>query len=115
MSLVLERAKAWEEALNAAGLRAVIDPRNMNPPCTVIAPPAIDYPSLGSIRLTWTLHVVAPPPGNLDAWAKLDEMLEKLRELIPLVTARPRSSFTMGDGTPLPTYEVSFVEFVTNA
>lgn len=115
MSLTVERAEHWKAILEELGLRVAIDPRNMNPPCVVITPPEVTFAGLGSWGLDWTFQCVVPPPGTLDAWAALDNLVAAVLTVAPLATARPRTSYTTGDGTPLPTYEVEFTEFVRNA
>ena len=65
-------------ALTRAGLRTVIDPADLTPPCAILGPRTLALPTLGdSAEATWDLYLVAPDNGR--PLATLSPLVEALR------------------------------------
>jgi hypothetical protein len=61
-------------ALTAAGLRATMDPRNLNPPCVMVTPSDTTRLTVTRCRQTVEVSAVVPGAANLDALTKLDSL-----------------------------------------
>jgi hypothetical protein len=88
------------------GVRAIIDPQAVNPPCVVIDPPRLERLSTAHYAVTHRIHVVAPGPGGMDALSTLDTLLEQLWDTDP-DTVEP-STYTLGStGEPVPALTIT--------
>lgn len=108
----LSTAQTWVAALTAAGIRAAVDPRNMNPPFVLFTPPnevRIDLNCGGSADMTAVL--IVPGPGAGDAWAQLESLFARImrEELLP-VERVAAVTFAAAGETQLPAYEMSWSE-----
>jgi hypothetical protein len=65
---------AAQVAASSAGLPATLDPRNIQAPCVVIGPAEPRMLSFDGTAGTFevAVSIVAPPPGNADAWHLLE-------------------------------------------
>ena len=91
-AMLTDLASELADAINAAGVHAVIDPRNARPPCAIIQPPSFEIKGMAPNMLAtfdYTVSVVAPGPGNLDAITKLYDLVEKVVGAVNVSTARP--------------------------
>lgn len=76
----------WDEAvvirdrLVAAGVRAVTDPRRVDPPCVLVVPTlgSFDTNCVGDASTDWSLMVLGPQPGGEDALKVLGAMAAKV-------------------------------------
>lgn len=90
MTSSVERAGELAGKIAAEGVRAVIDPRDANPPCVlVVAVPARTRATWCAFQYTWRIWCLAPGAGNLDAAVKLDELF-----------AAVDAALTVDNGTP---------------
>ena len=102
--------------LTAAGIRAVTDERDVNPPCVLLGPPTIAF-RFG--RPAWDgefrLLAVVGDTGRDQATAALDELLGQVSAAIGLLTGTP-TQFTALDGAPaLPAYELTLTTHARKA
>ena len=107
-----QRARELASVLTAAGVTATADPRSATPPCVLIPPPDRDYDLGCGYTARWNLWALAPGAGNADAHAALDEMVDRLAELLPVERAVPGSYVLSPDNPPFPAYRVEFLEGV---
>jgi hypothetical protein len=87
MTLTLAAAR-YELAgkIAAEGYRVTDDPRNINPPCVLIAPVnSIDRFTMCAFTADVVVWTLAPPPGNADA---MDWALDSCQTLMELTGAR---------------------------
>ena len=98
---------AWViAALDAAGLRAVDDPRNVQPPCVLVDPPSvIANQSQTLVQLQFPISVIAPPPGNRDAMMWMLDAVDDVIGALPISNGDP-GSYNLG-GTDLPSYNLT--------
>jgi hypothetical protein len=61
-------------ALSAAGIRATMDPRNLNPPCVMVTPSDTTRLTVTRCRQAVEVSAVVPGAANLDALTKLDTL-----------------------------------------
>ncbi len=107
---VYERAETIVELLTAAGIRATLDPRNINPPCVYVREPELAYDVYaGHTTATWTVAAIVPGPRSADTF----HALHGAGGLVPAVDAvldvqggRP------GTDTDNPTFEMTFQEAI---
>lgn len=111
MGAVYDRALELAELLTAAGVPTTTDIATAGPGVAVITPPTLEFDLLsGSTSLTWTVTVTAPGPGNGQAWHGLDDLVDKVRELLDVDTARP-AALEVGSSL-LPAYALTFADVV---
>lgn len=93
------------DALRAAGIRATMDPRNLNLPAVLVVPPAIvlDVSCGGTAR--FTAYAVSRAPGNADAWKSVDGLLEQVAAVVDVEEVRP-TQYTTDDTGALPALEI---------
>src|SRR4051812_27038219 len=77
------------ELLKAEGIRATNDPRNVNPPCVIIGPPTITLDSNCGGLATCNAYVVGPGAGNLDTWVAIDDLAERVGQVVDVATITP--------------------------
>lgn len=105
-------AAALVAQLSAAGVRATVDERDLNPPCVWVGPPTLSWRfGKGTWDAGWTLTAVVPDTGrayNTNALAALLVRVQDALGGLP-ITARPVSLLVPSSGgTPLPGYEMTF-------
>lgn len=105
----LARALELVEILTAAGVRAVADPRSATPPVVLVTPPDRTYDLACGYTARWKLWALAPGPGNADAWAALDELVDKVRTVLDVERAT-FSSYTVAGAESFPAYQLDVVE-----
>jgi hypothetical protein len=111
----LSTAQGWVQKLTAAGIRAAVDPRNMNPPFVLFAPPSdvrLDLNCGGTAEMSALL--IVPGPGAGDAWAQLESFATRIirDDLLP-VERVAAVTFTGAGDAPLPAYEFTWSEPVS--
>jgi hypothetical protein len=105
------RAVEIAEALSAAGVRATVDPRSVNPPCVLVTRP--DYRNdLGcGVTATWRLIAMVPGADNADAWKALDALVGAVDEALGVWSdVRPTGYQVDPNATPNPAYEMTYEE-----
>ena len=100
----------------AAGVPAVIDEQDLNPPCCLIRVPALSWRfGAGRFDAEWTAVVVVPAAGRLAALGQLGQLAELAAAGIrsPVLTARP-ADYALPDGSaPLPGLELAWTSKIT--
>ena len=91
----------------AEGLRVVTDPRDVNPPCVLIGPPATIVRRAGcGLEAAVPVLIIAPPPGNEDALVWQLDTLEVLYSVLPAVTDAAATVVAVA-GADAPAYELT--------
>lgn len=105
-----ELAQAQADRITAGGVRAVIDARDMNPPCALIRPPVLGFRFGGCNALTWTVLVVAPDTGTRGALSTLGEAVDAVQAALdyPAATVTP-VDVSLLDGGTAPGYQLTYV------
>ena len=113
----IARAQELCAAIEAqAGVRCVIDARNVNPPCVLIVPiPGRDYSAgagtaCGGYVVTWSIWALSAGPGNLDAAVVLGDLTDAVASLLPGITTQPTAYTVPGAGSPVPAVLITFTE-----
>lgn len=86
------------------GIPAVIDIRNVQPPCAIVDPPSIVAMSGSMVTLDLPVTVIAPPPGNRDQMVRLLEIADRIVETQTVTTGSP-GSYSVGQ-QDLPSYQL---------
>jgi hypothetical protein len=98
------------DTLQAAGIRAAADPRDLNPPAVYVAPPELTFRFAKlSYDATWTLAVVVPNTGRRQSLALLGPLVAAVVAVFPAITtARPVDLVGgLEAAGPLPAYELT--------
>lgn len=107
-----DRGLAIVEMLTAVGITATVDPRSCTPPCALVTPPTKTYDIGCGFTADWSVIVMAPGPGNADAWKALDALESAVCDVLPVT----RSTFTQWalsvDSPSVPAYRIEFREGV---
>jgi len=97
------------QALQGAGVRAVDDARDINPPCVYLVPPE------GSLRFdrgradcTWTIYLVTGDAGARPATKALSDLLDKVAGTFSFTTFERVALTVPGAGDPLPSYRLTW-------
>jgi len=99
---------ALQTSLTNAGLTAVTDPRKVRPGVVLIDPSNIEVSSINGAQLLLEFPVVcmAPPPGNIDALTKLNDLADVVIDAVPATSARAGSYAVGGQELPCITVTV---------
>lgn len=101
----IDAARGYCRELEAAGLRAVYDPRKAVPPCVVINPPTVTLDMNCGGTAEWTAHALVASSAS-DAWAQLDGMVAAALPVLPVSTVTPVSLPV--DGTEFPAFQMTW-------
>lgn len=107
---VLAQAAAYIAQLEAAGVRATLDPRDLNPPAVLIRPPTLHFRfGRGCVGADWTARLYLPDPGTADALRLAMEQLALIQDALGIagITATP-ADFTLLDGATVPGYSLTW-------
>lgn len=105
-----EAMDAITAALSAAGIRAVVDERDVNPPCAWLREPALSYRfNKGGWDASWRLLAVVPDSGRRVAIDQLADLVAQCQEALAgaVVAAEPVDVPT-GAGAVLPGYQLTW-------
>jgi hypothetical protein len=97
----------FRDAISAAGVRSVLDARDVNPPAVLIRPPTVAYRfGRGCIGATWAAWLFLPDAGQIDALRVGFPILETVYGAlatvgVALLNAEP-GDFTLPDGGTVP-------------
>lgn len=102
------RARADFEA---AGVRCVSDPRDVNPPCVLLVMPQIEF-QFGKLNadMEWSAYLVAGNSGQPSAAETLGEMLDSIMGVRAFTTGAPYNLPLPGGGDAVPAYLVQWRE-----
>lgn len=106
----LERLLDYREKLLAAGIRASIDGRDVNPPAVLIRPPTMFYRfGRGCYACDWEARVFLPDSGTEQALKAALPLLEQVQSALGgvVVTATP-ADFQLADGGTAPGYALTW-------
>lgn len=111
--VILEAMTEIEALLSAAGVRAFVDSKELNPPAVLIQPPVFSYRfGKGCADAEWTLLAVAHSSDRASEIRALDALLADIRTALTGkgVTGRPAGVFTADGTATLPAYEITFTD-----
>lgn len=101
------------DTLTAAGVRAVVDERDVNPPCALVNAPSLTYRfNKGGWDAVWSVWAIAGDAGRRPAIAALDDLMGEIQTALAgaVVTATP-IMVTGVDGSPaLPAYDMRWTD-----
>jgi len=99
------------ERISAQGVPAVLDERDINPPCLMLRPPELAWRfGGGRYDATWTAVVLVPSAGRTAALGQLGQLVEAAAKGIraAVLTARPSDYQPPDNSAPLPGMELSW-------
>jgi hypothetical protein len=96
-------------ALQAAGIRATNDPRNVNPPCVIVGPPSVVLDSNCGGLATCTGYVIGPGAGNLDTWIAIDDLAERVGQVVDVATITP-AAYQIDENPPQPALQLTWTQ-----
>lgn len=108
-----ERGLELVDALTTAGIVATIDPRSVTPPCVLGVPPGRTYDLSCGYTARWQWFVLAPGPGNADAFKVLDGLADDIAAVLPVETMDFVAYTLSPDQPAMPAYEIRFSEGVS--
>lgn len=103
-------AQVIVERLKAAGIRATLDERDINPPCVYVRPPGLTFRFGKGWDAQWAVVCVVPDNGAAYALAALGSLVADVSMELGTVAARPVSLQVPGGAAPFPGYEMTFTE-----
>jgi hypothetical protein len=108
-----ERGLELVGKLEAAGLRATVDPRGATPPCILVTPPGRLYDLSCGYTASWQLIVLAPATANADAFKLLDDLMDQIIGVVEVRNADFISYALSADNPPHPAYRITFEEGIS--
>ena len=101
--------------LDAAGLRATADPRDVNPPCVLVGPPT-PSPNGWTLARNCEIYLVpltalVPNTGRINALAALDLLTGAILDALEGIpdSCLPADFIGTGGGDPLPGYALTYL------
>ena len=95
------------EALEAAGIRAVVDVRDANPPCVQIAPPALTYRFGGCAEMEFAARVMVPDSGASSVLTSIGPYLDTVVSALGGAPTRADpETWLLPDGSTVPGYNI---------
>jgi len=108
--IFVDATTALKNAITALGLVPITDPRNARPLTVYIEPPAFDAFNAGQVNsvadLTFTIRILAAPPGNQDATDYLLTTMDTIYNS-PIVVMSGRPSLTVVGAQEIPSYDLT--------
>lgn len=115
MPTLLDAMESMQAHLVANGVRAVIDPRDLNGPCVYIAPPSVRWRFAGGdFDAEWELRCAVVAAGRRAEIVELSALVDTVTKILAgnPVEGRP-DEISTGDGGPMvPCYVLSFTSRV---
>lgn len=102
---ILEALDSVRAELSSVGIRAEVDPRDVNPPGAWIALNTIDHATVvcGGSTIRTHVYLIVPDNGVAESTTQLNEMLiSALRVFDPDDSTTPTTVQLPGGGNPLP-------------
>jgi hypothetical protein len=113
MSIATATADVLQVFLDA-GVRAVDDARDINPPCVYLVPPQGSFRfDRGRADVTWTAYLVTGDAGARAATKALSDLVDQIAGTLPITTFARRALPVPGGGDPLPAYEFTWKSLIT--
>lgn len=108
----LERARTIAAAFTDAGVTATADHDEveLHLPCLLVPPPTMTFDVGDGATLDWRLVALAERPSGVRAWGELDDLVERVSDLIPAESATPGSYQLHAGSDPLPCYIITYRE-----
>jgi hypothetical protein len=101
------------DLLEAAGVRATVDPSAFNPPGALVIPIPRRVADLAcGYSATWTIHALAPAPtagGDRTAATLLDDLCDQICEALPRWDLAEPGAYVLAPNT-FPSYSITFTE-----
>lgn len=92
--------------LQAAGIPATADNRDLNPPGVYVAAPTLAWDRLAGYSLAYDLYAAVPNMGRLDALTQLGPLVEQVRGVWASDHAYPVDLIVPDRTDPLPAYRL---------
>ena len=105
--------QAVVDRLLAAGIRATLDERDINPPCVYVAPPALTWRfGRGDFDAAFTVWAVTGAAGRNVDLVNLGQLLDDVTAALGFaaVTAEPADLLVPHQAAPLPAYRLTWTE-----
>jgi len=85
----LARGEELVAKLEAAGIRATVDPALASPPCVLVIPPNLTYDLPCGATLRWQLVAIVPAAQTADrsSWEALDILIDATASVADVATA----------------------------
>jgi hypothetical protein len=102
--------------LQDAGIRAVRDARDLNPPAVLVNPPTVTFRfARGTFDAEWSVLAVAPNSGNRPALDVLSNLMERVAEALggAPITGTPYQLQVDGESDPLPSYQLTWTDRIS--
>ena len=106
---------AVTDTLNAAGVSAAFDMRDLNVPGIYVTPPTVAYRfAKGDWDADWTAYAVAMSSGRTEALAELGILIDAAQEALydVVVAATPADLDPLDGGPRLPSYRLTWTSKV---
>jgi len=104
------------DRLTAAGIRAVLDERDINPPCVYVAPPAVSFRfGAGGFTAAFTGWCVTGAAGRNVDLVTLGALIDQVGAALgwSAVTADPADLLIPHQAAPLPAYRLTWSETIS--
>lgn len=101
----------YVDDLRSAGIRAVIDYRDINPPAVQLRAPVLHFRfGRGCIAADWTARLILPNNGQEEALKSAMDFIPRIQEAIGgvIVDANPADWDLPDGGGPAPGYELTW-------
>lgn len=111
MSTIADACAAVAARIAAAGIRATVDERDVNPPAVFVPAPAINYRFGGQCWVgTWALIAVVPDAGRTANLRALGDLVDATIAALggEITEARPVSFAGVDGAPPLPGYALTY-------
>jgi len=108
---VLGQLQGFLDDLQAAGIRATDDPRDINPPALLIRAPVMHYRfGRGCVTADWTGRLVLNNAGTRQALQEAVPLIAAIQDALQgvLVTATPADWELPDGGGPTPGYQLTW-------
>lgn len=94
------------DALTMAGISAVVDQRDLNPPGVLVSAPTITFNRLRGWTATLDLYAVVPSAGRAQSLAALGPLVDQVTAIWPATYGYPVDLPNLDGGDPLPAYRL---------
>ena len=113
MNNPLARMESYRDAIVAAGVRCVLDARDINPPSVLLRPPTLHYRfGRGCVGAEWRAWLYLPDAGQIDAlrlaFPILETTVTALGGIGVAVTDAEPGDYQLPDGGTVPGFTISW-------